>query len=142
MIEKTATLVSAAVLAATTPTANGQDLEAASGQFVATYLVRKKDSMSFDAFRKYQLETHATLALALPGLRHYRLTLLAPGENGRQAFDAIAQVSFDSAEAYQAAMASVAGGKALADLPNMLDMDAVVVLSSPSDDIYDAKNLR
>lgn len=136
MIAKHAALISAAVIAGTSGPALSEALKVADAPFVATFLVKKKDDMSFDAFRAHQLHTHVPLALKLPGLRGYRLTFYPPNDGMRQAVDAIAQVTFADAAAYEAAMASPQGQRALADLPNMLDMDAVTVLTAGTGDQY------
>lgn len=102
--------------------------------FVVAYLVKKKEEMSYAAFRAYQLETHVPLALALPGLRDYRLTFFPPQQGQAQPFDALAQVTFTDAAAHEAAMASEQGQKALGDLANFLDMSAIAVLTSGTGD--------
>ena len=104
--------------------------------FVATYLVEKRPDLSFEAFRAHQLDVHAPLVLALPGLRDYRVSFFAPTSEGPQPFDAMAQVYFDSAAAHAAALASEAGAQALADLPNYLDAAALLVLASGAGDRY------
>lgn len=121
------------------PAALHREIHAADIPFIATYLVKMKEGMSFEAFKKHQLDTHARLALALPGLRDYRLILLPPRDGAPQPVDAIAQVTFGSAAAYEAAMSSPQGQQAMADLPNMLDMSAVMVLTAASGDVYEAR---
>lgn len=106
--------------------------------FVAAYLVKKKEDMTFAAFRKHQLETHAPLALSLPGLLDYRLTFFAPIDGKPQPFDAMAQVTFETAAAHDAALASEKGQAALADLGNMLDMTALAVLTAGPGDFHSA----
>jgi len=94
----------------------------------AIYLVKRKAGMSFADFRRYQLEIHVPLASALPGLRRYTLDLFPPGDEADQPFDAAATVWFDDRAAHDAALASPEGQRALADLPNFLDMDAMKML--------------
>ena len=135
MISRHAALLTAALVAASTGEALADAMRTDDAPFVATYLVKKKLGMSFEAFKSHQLNTHVPLALALPGLLDYRLTFFPPNGSDSQAVDAIAEVTFDSAGAYEAAMASEAGQRALADLPNMLDL---IVLTAASGDMYAA----
>lgn len=107
--------------------------------FVAAYLVKKKPGMSFEAFRTHQLETHVPLALALPGLIDYRLTFFSPIDGQSQPFDAMAQVTFESGAAHDAALASAQGQAALADLDSMLDMTALSVLLAGQGDFHTAR---
>lgn len=113
--------------AADTPTLSP---DPAQGAFVAHYLVKKKPGMSWDAFRSYEMETHAPLAMGLPGLEAYRLTFFPPSEDGSQAYDAMATVTFRSREAHDAALASAAGERALGDLPNVIDPAAMLMLTT------------
>ena len=107
--------------------------------FVATYLVKAKTGMSYEAFRAHQVETHVPLALALPGLLDYRLTFFEPTEEGPQPFDAMAQVTFADGAAHAAALASPEGQAALADLQAYLDLEALrVVVTGPGDVIAGA----
>jgi len=130
---------SAASNAGSSGLAIGEKLKISDVPFVATFLVKKKEGMSFEAFKSHELKTHAPLALSLPGLKDYRLVIIAPAGATPQTVDAIVQVVFDSPAAYEAAMASPEGQKALADLPNMLDMSAVTVLTATSENIYAAR---
>lgn len=124
---------------------SGMQVDPAAGApFVAAFLVRKRSDLSFESFEAHQHEVHIPLVLALPGLLDYRLIFL-PTDTGRgeegvnggehAAFHAVAQVAFESEAAYEAAMASPEGERALADLPNMLDMAAVVVQTSTTRDV-------
>jgi len=106
------------------------------GAFVAHYLVKKKSGMSDEAFRAHQIEVHVPLVLALPGLQDYRLKFFPPGPGGPQTYDAMATVTFESQAAHDAALASEAGQRALADLPNMVEPSATVVLGAGADDAF------
>lgn len=101
--------------------------------FKARYLVKRKKGMSFDDFKSHQLNVHVPLALDLPGVRDYAISLFEPIDGVDQAFDAIAEITFDSSEAHDAALASERGAKALADLPNYLHEpeNNTVLLSQP-----------
>ncbi|MEL6210168.1 MAG: EthD family reductase [Pseudomonadota bacterium] len=106
------------------------------GPFVAGYLVKRLPGMSFEEFKAYQIETHVPLALALPGLLDYRLTFFEPQDGTAQPFDALAEVTFESAEAHAAALASPEGEAARADLVNMVDLEAIRVVTSGADSAF------
>ena len=118
------------------PDDNMQVDQIEAGAFTASYLVKRKEGMSFEAFKAYQLETHVPLALALPGLKDYKLTFFPPNDSEPQVFDAMAQVTFDSSAAHDAALAAEPGQKALADLANFLDTAATRVLAAGPGDVY------
>ncbi|MEL6237992.1 MAG: EthD family reductase [Pseudomonadota bacterium] len=105
----------------------------ASTHFKAHFFVKRKASMSFEDFKRHQLDVHVPLALQLPGLIDYSLSFFEPVDGEDQAFDAMAIVTFESAEAQAAAMESDKGAAALADLPNYLDdpEEMVVLASAP-----------
>ncbi len=103
------------------------------GPFVAGYLVKRLPGMSFEDFKAYQLGTHVPLVLQLPGLLDYRLTFFPPKDETAQPFDAIAEVTFESAEAHDAALASPEGEAARADLANVVDLGSVRVVKSTAD---------
>lgn len=108
----------------------------AQGAFVAHYLVKKKPGLSWDEFRSYEIETHAPLPLVLPGLQAYRLMFFPPSGDGSQTYDAMATLTFESREAHDAALASEAGQRALADLPNVIVPDAMVFLASGASEAF------
>lgn len=116
--------------------ANAQSLaqDPEHGAFVAYYLVKKKPGMSYEAFRSHEEDVHAPLVMALPGLQGYRLTFFPPSDDGPQTYDAMAEVTFESEEAHDAAIASEAGQRALADLPNVVDVSAMFRLSASGQD--------
>lgn len=102
----------------------------AQGAFVAHYLVKKKPGLSWDDFRTYEMETHAPLAMDLPGLQAYSLTFFPPSEDGSQTYDALATVTFESRAAHDAALASAEGERTLGDLPNVIDPAAMLMLTT------------
>lgn len=108
----------------------------AQGAFVAHYLVKKNPDLSWEAFRSYEMETHAPLAMNLPGLQAYRLSFFPPSEDGSQPYDAMATVTFESRAAHDAALASEAGQRALADLPNVIDPSTMLFLSSEAAEAF------
>jgi conserved hypothetical protein len=65
--------------------------------------------MSYDAFRSYEIETHAPMPLSLPGLQAYRLVFFPPSEDGSQPYDAMATLTFESRAAHDEALAGRGG---------------------------------
>ena len=98
------------------------------GMFKAVYLIKRRPDISHAEFRRRQVEDHYPLVEALPGLRRYRLDFFPPMDGADQPFDAIATVWFDDKAAHDAALGSEAGQAAMADLPNMNDMSAMMAL--------------
>jgi len=72
---------------------------------------------SLEDFRKYWLEVHGPLAIKLPGLRRYVQSHLIDEAYlyANPRFDGVAQLWFDSIEAFAAAFASPAGNDLMAD---------------------------
>lgn len=136
--------ICAAALIALAPSAfageSKMKIAPSSEPFVASYLVKAKDGMSFEEFRAYQLETHVPLALDLPGLKAYRLFMFPPIEGQPQPFHGMAQVTFESSEAHDAALASPEGQAALADLPKFQNMSALTVLKVESENFLTGSN--
>lgn len=106
------------------------------GAFVALYLVKKKPDLPYKTFREYEIETHAPLAMALPGLLDYRLIFFPPNDGAPQSFDALARLTFETKAAHDAALGSEAGQTALADLPNVIDVNAMVPLYAGASDAH------
>lgn len=100
---------------------------AQSSLFKAVYLVKRKDSLSYEEFVVAQNE-HVPFAHALPGLRRYVLSFYPPVDGTDQPFDSAAAVYLDSRDAHDAALASPEGQAALADLSRYLNTDAITVL--------------
>jgi len=98
--------------------------------FVARYLVRRKPGLSFEQYRRHQLEVHVPLALKLPGLLDYRIHFFEEHGGEPQPYDALVEVAFRSPEEMEAAMASPEGEAARADIPLCADPDALVVLTA------------
>lgn len=74
------------------------------------------DPAAFDA---YYGRTHVPLAKKLPGLRSYTISkgpIASPG--GTSPYHLIAELTFDSIGAIEAALGSPEGQAAVADLPN------------------------
>ena len=108
------------------------------GLFKAIYLVKRRSDFSFEAFVRYQEQTHIPLAHALPGLRRYRLDYFPPMPDGtEQPFDAMASLWFDDKAAHDAALGSEPGQAALGDLPNFLQTDELVALFGHTGNVRD-----
>ena len=93
------------------------------------FLIRRRSDLTSEQFRRYWLETHAPIAVAMPGLLKYTQNCaVADPTGGELAVDGIAELWFDSAAAFQAALASPEGQATLGDIPNFLDADSIQVV--------------
>jgi uncharacterized protein (TIGR02118 family) len=77
-------------------------------------LLKRKEDMSFEEFRKWALEEHPPLGKKLPGIRKYRMSVLLE-DNPELPCDAVSEFWFDDDAARQAAFATEAGKAAGAD---------------------------
>ena len=77
-------------------------------------LLKRQEAASLDEFRTWALEEHPKLAMQLPGMRHYRMSVVLEDVPGLPA-DAISEMWFDDMEARNVAFASDAGKAAAAD---------------------------
>lgn len=77
-------------------------------------LLKKKPEMSFAEFRRWALEDHPELGKKLPGIRHYRMSVLLE-ENPDLPYDAVSEFWFDDNEARVAAFATPQGKAAAED---------------------------
>jgi uncharacterized protein (TIGR02118 family) len=77
-------------------------------------LLKRKEGMSFEAFRKCALEEHPPLGKKLPGIRHYRMSVVLE-DNPDLPCDAVSEFWFDDNEARLAAFATEEGKAAGAD---------------------------
>lgn len=91
-------------------------------------ILGRKPGMSFEQFDRYWLEVHAPLAAQLPGLlRYVQRHVEAP--SAEFGIDGFAFIDYESATAMEAAWASEAGQKALADVANFLGRHEVVIIT-------------
>jgi uncharacterized protein (TIGR02118 family) len=127
--------IAVAAAGAATGGARAEEAMPTSGLFGAVYLVKRKEGMSFEDFRRHQTEVHRPLAHALPGLRHYRLFFFPPVDGKDQPYDSAAIVYFDNKADHDAALSSPEGQRALADLPTYQDMSAF--LGVYGEEVYD-----
>jgi uncharacterized protein (TIGR02118 family) len=92
-------------------------------------LLRRRPGMDRDEFLRHWREIHGPLAAKLPGLRKYVQAHVIPDPSQADpAYDGIAELWFDSPEAFPAAIASPEGQAARADFPNFLDLDKIQIL--------------
>ncbi len=81
-------------------------------------MLHKQADQSWDEFQRYWRDEHGPIAARMPGLRGYVQNHAT--ERGNVPY-AVAELSFDSPEALQAALASPEGQAALGDLGNFVD---------------------
>lgn len=77
-------------------------------------LLKRREDMSFEEFRKWALEEHPSLGKQLPGIRKYRMSVVLE-DNPDLPCDAVSEFWFDDDAARQAAFATDAGKAAGAD---------------------------
>jgi len=77
-------------------------------------LMKRKEGMAFEDFRKWILEEHVAFARKMPGLQHFTVNVLREA-NDDLPYDCVNELVFESAEARAAAMASVEGKASGAD---------------------------
>ena len=77
-------------------------------------LLKRKEGMSLDQFRKWALEEHPQLGKKLPGMRHYRMSVVLQDHPNLPA-DAVSEFWFDNMEARAAAFATPEGKAAAED---------------------------
>lgn len=76
-------------------------------------LLKRKETMTLDQFRKWALEEHPPIGTKLPGIRHYRMSVIVE-DNADLPYHAISEFWFDDDDARVAAFAT-AEGKAAAE---------------------------
>jgi uncharacterized protein (TIGR02118 family) len=76
-------------------------------------LLKRKEEISLEDFRRWALEEHPPLGKKLPGIRHYRMSVVLD-DNPQLPCDAVSEFWFDDNEARLAAFAT-AEGKAAAE---------------------------
>jgi len=77
-------------------------------------LLKRKEDISLEDFRKWALEEHPPKGKALPGIRHYRMSV-ALSDNPAAPADAVSEMWFDDDDARQAAFATPQGKAAAED---------------------------
>ncbi len=77
-------------------------------------LLKRKEGMSLEEFRRWALEEHPALGKKLPGLRGYRMSVVLQ-DNPALPADAVSEFWFDDNAAREAAFATEEGKAAAAD---------------------------
>ncbi len=77
-------------------------------------LLKRKENIAFEEFRKWAFEEHPLLAKKLPGMRHYRMSVLLE-DNPELPCHAVSEFWFDDNEARLAAFATPEGKAAAED---------------------------
>jgi len=77
-------------------------------------LLKRKEGMSFEAFKNWAQNEHPKLAVKIPGMRGYRMNVLI-AENPDSPHDAISEMWWDSDEARIAGFGTEEGKAAGAD---------------------------
>jgi uncharacterized protein (TIGR02118 family) len=93
------------------------------------FVLYRRPDFDREAFERYSRDVHVPLVSRAPGLRRYVVNHALPGVPApAHACDAVAELWFDSVEAFQAAVASAEGAAALADQANYLDLSRTYAL--------------
>ena len=77
-------------------------------------LLKRKEGMSLAQFRTWALEEHPPLGKKLPGIRHYRMSVIME-DNPDLPYHAVSEFWFDDNEARAAAFATPQGKAAAED---------------------------
>ena len=78
-------------------------------------LIKRREDMSLDEFRRWILDEHAPKGRALPGLRQYHVSVI-DADDAALPYHAVTELYFDDEDAFKAAFASEAGRAAGADV--------------------------
>lgn len=77
-------------------------------------LLKRKEGMSREEFYHWAKNEHPALGMAIPTLKHYRMNP-ARLDEPEPAFDAVSEMWFDDAAAFDAGFATEAGKRARED---------------------------
>jgi uncharacterized protein (TIGR02118 family) len=77
-------------------------------------LLKRKEEISLEEFRAWALEEHPKLGKKLPGMRHYRMSVVLE-DNPALPADAVSEMWFDDMDARNAAFGTDEGKAAAAD---------------------------
>jgi uncharacterized protein (TIGR02118 family) len=77
-------------------------------------LLKRKEDISLEDFRRWATEEHPQIGKNMPGLRHYRMSVVLE-DNPALPADAVSEMWFDDMAARNAAFATDAGKAAAAD---------------------------
>ena len=97
--------------------------------FKTMFFLYRRGDLTVEAFQEYSKRTHMPIVSRVPGLKRYVVNHTAMNPAGvTHACDAVAELWFDSADDFQAALGSPEGAAAIGDQPNYLDMARTHVL--------------
>ena len=92
-------------------------------------LFRKRSDLGLVEVQRYWKQTHGLIAAKMPGLRRYiQDHVIADLPQEDRPYDGVAELWFDSAEAFHASMASPEGQATLADAATFADTDSVRIV--------------
>jgi len=93
------------------------------------FAIHRKPELTWDEFFAHYQDVHLPIARRLPDLRRYEIFPVRPGPDaGPQSPDAFALMFFDSAETFEAVLASPEIAEAVADNATFIDrFEAYVV---------------
>ena len=77
-------------------------------------LLKRKEDISLEDFRKWALEEHPSLGKQIPGMRHYRMSVVLEDDPNNPA-DAVSEFWFDDNEARIAGFGTPQGKAAAED---------------------------
>jgi uncharacterized protein (TIGR02118 family) len=78
-------------------------------------LIKRREDLSLEEFRRWILEEHAPKGQSLPGLRQYHVSVIE-ADDPALPYHAVTELYFDDEDAFKAAFASDAGKAAGADV--------------------------
>lgn len=89
-------------------------------------VLRRRNGMTKEAFHAYWRDIHGPLIAAIPGVRRYTQFHVRSEvtDSGDRPIDGIAELWFDSEEAQRVAWQSEEYARAVADEPNLFEMNS------------------
>jgi uncharacterized protein (TIGR02118 family) len=78
-------------------------------------MMKRKDGMSIQDFRKWMLEEHAEFGKQFPGIKGYKICVVTD-DAADGPYDAVNELYFDDLATFQAALATDIGAQAGADI--------------------------
>lgn len=77
-------------------------------------LLKRKEGMTLEEFRQWAFVEHPQLSKKLPGMRHYRMSVVLE-DNPQLPYDAVSEFWFDDNAARETAFATAEGAAAAQD---------------------------
>jgi uncharacterized protein (TIGR02118 family) len=94
------------------------------------FLSKRKAGTTVEAFRAHYAGPHKDLALKVPGVKRYVVSFV-DGGNPAPEYDAITELAFDDAEAFQRAVQTPEAQAAFADQPVFCEMPVPMLVVQP-----------